>query len=222
MNEDVRTWWVANSSDPGEWLQLDLNGPREMRAIQINLADNELALLAPQCADGAENERGFRGIYRGPNTTEFRVEVSLDGTEWTLIHDTQGTGADTPHSFVVLEQAQMVRFVKVTGYRMPFDAPFAVSGIRVFGITDGARPKGTAPTVTRTGDRSVRIAWQADAGADGYNIRYGTAPEKLYQSWLVYDQTELELKALNAETDYWVAVDAFNKSGITPEQVQQM
>ncbi len=38
----------------------------------------------------------------------------------------------------------------------------------------------------------------------------------MYHSWLVYEQTDLDLRALNAGADYWVAVDSFNENGITP------
>ena len=53
-------------------------------------------------------------------------------------------------------------------------------------------------------------------------MRYGTHPDKLYHSWLLYEQTELDLRSLNAERQYWVSVDAFNASGVTPgaQQVQ--
>ena len=49
-------------------------------------------------------------------------------------------------------------------------------------------------------------------------MRYGIAPDKLYNSWLLYGQTSLRLPNLNAGHDYWVAVDAFNENGITAGQ----
>lgn len=55
--------------------------------------------------------------------------------------------------------------------------------------------------------------------AHGYNVRYGIAPDKLYHSWLVYEQNALDLRSLNAGHDYWVAVDSFNENGITPGPV---
>ena len=62
---------------------------------------------------------------------------------------------------------------------------------------------------------SVNIAWDAVPGADGYNVCWGTSPEKLYNSWMVYGQNELTLRMLTEGVDYFVSVDAFNGSGIT-------
>jgi hypothetical protein len=69
---------------------------------------------------------------------------------------------------------------------------------------------------TRVDGRQALIEWDAVAGAQGYNVRYGLAPQKLYHSWLVYEQTDLDLPALNAGADYWAAVDSFNENGVTP------
>ncbi|MEU3520308.1 fibronectin type III domain-containing protein [Streptomyces sp. NPDC006654] len=66
----------------------------------------------------------------------------------------------------------------------------------------------------RVDGRTARIEWDATSGATGYNIRYGRHPEKLYHSWLVYERTCLDLRSLNADADYWVAVDAFGDGGI--------
>ena len=46
-------------------------------------------------------------------------------------------------------------------------------------------------------------------------MRWGIAPDKLYSSWLVYDQCELELKGLNIDQPYFFTVEAFNESGIS-------
>ncbi|MFQ7444447.1 MAG: hypothetical protein ACLRNA_10295 [Gemmiger formicilis] len=39
----------------------------------------------------------------------------------------------------------------------------------------------------------------------------GIAPDKLYQSWLVYDADEVTLSTLMAGQTYYVCVDSFNK-----------
>jgi len=97
---------------------------------------------------------------------------------------------------------------------MPFNAPFSVSGLRVFGIGDGDLPPAVTPTLERVEPREVRVSWEAAEGAHGYNVRYGSSPEKLYHSWLVYDATELSVPSLNADQEYWFAVDSFNQNGI--------
>ncbi|MEU2778672.1 fibronectin type III domain-containing protein [Streptomyces sp. NPDC007162] len=111
---------------------------------------------------------------------------------------------------------------RITGGRMPFDGFFAVSGVRVFGAGDGDAPSPVRARASRVDGRTARIEWDAVAGATGYNVRYGRHPEKLYHSWLVYDRTELDLRSLNADADYWVAVDAFGETGISPDPVEPM
>ena len=59
------------------------------------------------------------------------------------------------------------------------------------------------------------VAWTQVPGADGYNVLYGNAPDRLYHSWLVYDETAVDLCTLMAGEHYYVRVDAFNENGIT-------
>ena len=56
-------------------------------------------------------------------------------------------------------------------------------------------------------------------GAQGCNVRYGAAPDQLYQSWLVYDTNEVTLSTLIAGQEYYVCVDSFNENGITAGEV---
>ena len=48
-DENVRTWWRADSVDSGEWIQLDLGDVYDVRAIQLNFADQDI--VAPRRAD---------------------------------------------------------------------------------------------------------------------------------------------------------------------------
>ena len=55
--------------------------------------------------------------------------------------------------------------------------------------------------------------------AQGCNVRYGIAPDKLYHSHLVYGQNEVTLCTLTAGQAVYIAVDAFNENGVTPGEV---
>ncbi|MEV7389200.1 family 43 glycosylhydrolase [Streptomyces sp. NPDC091215] len=223
VDEDIRTWWTAGHRRPGEHLTVDLGADKTVHAVQINLADHELGATAPPAPGGTDpghSGHSWRGIYPGRQPTEIVVEMSRDGTEWTVVHDSVGTGADAPHAFIVLEAPLRVRFVRVTGGRMPFDGLFAVSGVRVFGDGDGDAPSPVRARALRVDGRTARIEWDAAARATGYNVRYGRHPGKLYHSWLVHDRTKLDLRSLNAGADYWVAVDAFGEAGIAPGHVE--
>ena len=216
VNEDIRSWWTAGTNEPGQWIQVDLGSARTVHAIQVNLADHELAELAPRVDGGWQSDYEYRVVRDERHSTGLVVEVSADGQAWQSVHDSRRSNADTPHLLITLEQGRSVRFVRVTGGSLPFDGLFAVSGLRVFGHGTGISPQPVhGVRVDRYEPRAVRLDWDAEPTAQGYNVRYGLAPDRLYHSWLVYEQTNLDLRALNAGVPYWVAIDAFNENGVT-------
>ena len=218
-DESVRTWWVAGTDQPGEWLQLDLGAETTVHALQVNLADHGLASRAPKRRDLAKATFGKRAVFPDPQPTEVRIELSLDGVEWAVVHDTIGTREDAPHAFVVLPEARRARYIRVTAGAMPFGGAFAVSGLRVFGLADVPLPGVADVGGERRDPRTASLRWEAVPGVVGYNVRYGLSPDKLYHSWLVYDRTDLEVGSLNAGHPYWFAVDSFNRAGVTPGAV---
>lgn len=58
--------------------------------------------------------------------------------------------------------------------------------------------------------------WELIPEAQGCNVRYGYAPNKLYHSHLVYGANEVTLCTLTAGQPVYVAVDSFNENGVTP------
>jgi hypothetical protein len=69
---------------------------------------------------------------------------------------------------------------------------------------------------------TAKLSWNADSNTTGCNIHWGIAADKLYESWLVYGQTELSLPYLNAGQAYWIRVDAFNENGVTIGKVMRV
>ena len=104
---------------------------------------------------------------------------------------------------------------------MPYGQPLRIAGLRVFGNGGGAKPAPAKAAAERVGDLDAVVRWQplSEMGAQGVNIRYGTAPDKLYLSHLVYGASEATLTTLIAGQGYYVAVDSFNENGITPGTV---
>jgi hypothetical protein len=51
--------------------------------------------------------------------------------------------------------------------------------------------------------------------AIGYNIRYGTRKDKLYQNYQVFGVDSLTIRSLNSLHKYYFTINAFNENGIT-------
>ena len=98
-------------------------------------------------------------------------------------------------------------------------AHLAISDIRVFG--NGVGPRPATPTglaAQRDSDeRDATITWQPVPGVVGYNVRWGIAPAKLYQTYQRFgDQgTKLELRALTVGQAYWAAIESFDENGVS-------
>ncbi|ESQ93104.1 hypothetical protein ABAC460_02270 [Asticcacaulis sp. AC460] len=201
-DEDPRTFWLAGSAKPGETLTVDLGAAKTVRAVQVNYTDYK---------SGIYEDRP--GIY-----TEFKLESSLDGKTWTPLADTGEEKRDRPNAYFELPAAVKARYIRyVHGH---IAAPnLAISDLRVFGSADGAAPvKPTGLKVARDADqRQARISWNPVKGAVGYNVRWGIKPDRLtltYQKW-ADEGTAFDLRALNVGVGYYVAVEAFNESGVS-------
>lgn len=165
--------------------------------------------------DPDESRAAFRTVVTDDHPATYVLEGSDDGRSWQVLFDGRTDPSDAPHRLVRLSEPRTLRFVRVTGMSVPWDARFAVSGLRVFGVDDRPLPAAVAPSVTRVEPRNALVRWEPAEGADGYNVRYGRRPDRLYHSWQVWGATELDLSTLNAAEDYWVAVDSYNAGGVT-------
>ena len=58
--------------------------------------------------------------------------------------------------------------------------------------------------------REANLLWSPVPGADGYVVRYGIEPDKLYNSYIVYGKTTLYMHSLNVAPEYYFEVEAFD------------
>jgi len=201
FDEDIRTWWSADSGDSGEWLSVELDDASTVHAVQINFADYE-STLKP---DSKEI------FYR------YRILASQDGKSWDVIADKSNNTADACHDYIQMENPVQTRFIKIENITVP-DGRFSLYDLRVFGTREGNTPAEVSVfTVTRNENdtRRALVEWPADDEATGYIVNYGTDPQKLYTSVMVYDAGSLMLTGLNRDVTYYFSVDAFNESGVT-------
>ena len=217
VNETCRDWWSAGSDKPGEWLCVDLGAESDVRAIQVNMADEKLVVDFP--ADSYGDDRKTRRIETRPQISHYTVETSLDGENWTLRED---VARECSNGYYAYADGIRARYVRVMGGALPYGQTLRISGLRVFGNGAGARPAAAKAAAVRVDALDGKISWQHLENAQGCNVRYGTAPDKLYHSWLVYDADEVTLSTLMAGQTYYICVDSFNENGITEGDVVKM
>jgi hypothetical protein len=202
VDENIKTYWSATTGNKGEWIQTDLGATSTIEAIQINYAD-----------EGSELMGKYTNIYH-----QYQVYASNNGKQWSLLIDKSKNTKDLPHDYVVLEKPTQARFVKMVNIHVP-DGKFAISGLRVFGKGNGKDPGTVKNFVPLRGDserRNVWLKWAQNPNATGYHIYFGTDPNKLYNSVMVYSASEYYLNALEKDQTYYFQIEAFNENGIGP------
>lgn len=154
----------------------------------------------------------------------FILEVSEDGEKWETVVDRSDSYEDTPNAYIPLNQPVKGKYVRYNNVEVPGNN-LALSEIRVFGEGLGKKPsKVKGFSIIRQEDRrDASFKWEPVKGAQGYNIRWGIAPDKLYQSWLIYDVNEHFMRNLDRSTKYYFSIEAFNENGISERtEVQEV
>lgn len=209
VNEDIRDWWSAETAEPGQWICVDLGKAEDVRAIQVNFADENLSPEFP--AEEYGDDRGTRRIELEPQISNYIIEISIDGENWQLLED---VSRECSNGYYEYTDGISVRYVRVTGGGLPYGQAMRISGLRIFGNGSGEKCEPAKAEAKRLNDFDAIVTWQHIENAQGVNVRYGIAPDKLYMSWLVYGADELKLTTLIKDQEYYVAVDSFNENGI--------
>lgn len=201
-DENSKTFWLAAANDDSQWVEIDLQQPATVNAVQINYNDYQSDMYGR-----------YTGLYH-----RYAIEGSLDGKEWFVLVDRSSSFKDVPNDYVELEYPQQVRYVRYNNIHVP-TPHLSISAIRVFGTGGGKTPKAVREfTLQRQTDRrDITISWKPVKDAQGYNIIWGIAPDKLYSSWMVYgNKGEHLMKSLNTDQTYYFAIEAFNENGVAP------
>jgi hypothetical protein len=206
-DENPQTFWVANENKPGETLTVDLGKVDTVRAVQVNFADYK-----------SDRFEDAPDIY-----TEFVLQASSDGEHWQEVARTEPPRRDRANAYFELAQPVKARFIRYVHGHVGA-ANLAISDLRVFGNAPGRAPAMPRKlSATRHSDeRDATISWAKVPGAVGYNIRFGIRPDRLtltHQLWA--DELgsgaalSKELRSLNKGVPYWVAIEAFNETGVS-------
>ncbi len=210
--ENVQTWWRAASNSRDEWLCIDLGGVMDVHAVQVNFADDAIAVPCPgRIRPGSQ----ARYIEEAEHKTQWKLEGSADGGSWFVIEDKSGADSDLSHDLVVREAGFAARYLRLSEMAVPYEQNPCVSGLRVFGLGGGWKPSAPAFTAARQGDLDMLVQIGEQEDALGFVILFGSSPEKLYHSSMVFSAGSHRVGALIKDRDYFVRVDAFNENGIT-------
>ena len=201
-DENPRTFWVAGANKSGEWITLDLERPDTVRAVQVNYADYKSGVFSRDSAAA----------------TQFRLSHSADGKRWEVLADLSGERRDRPNAYIELPSPVKTRFIRFEHIHVA-SANLAISDIRVFGRGDGPPPRspGNLHVRRHADSRNATVAWDSVRGAVGYNVLWGIARDKLYQTYQVFaDRPDtLEVRALDVGQGYYFAIEAFSGNGIS-------
>ena len=203
VDELTKTYWSAQTSNKGEWIQTDLGSVSEVNAVQINYADQDVE----------SNRLGkFNGQYH-----QYKLYYSVDGRKWKVLADKSNNSKDVPHDYVELVKPVKARYIKLENIHMP-TGKFAISGLRVFGHGNGSLPQhveGFIVLRTEKDKRSAFIKWKPVDNAFAYNIYYGTDPDKLYTCIMVHSNNEYWMKSMDSKKTYYFQIEAINENGIS-------
>lgn len=200
VDENIKTYWSAQTGNANEWIESDLGEHATVRAIQINYADQDAEFLGKS-----------EGVFH-----RYQILESKDGKHWNLLIDKSSATKDVPHDYVELKKPVVTRYLKLVNLQMP-TGKFAISGLRVFGTGAGSLPgpvKGFVVLRTAKDKRSAWLKWEQVPEAYGYVIYMGTEPGKLYNAIMVYDANEYWLKTMDREKTYYFTIEAINENGV--------
>ena len=214
-DENIQTWWRAAGNQPGEWISMDLGEVKDVRAVQINFADDKIDAPLPG------ERQGERYIDPSQHKTRWLLEASADGTNYFVLADKSDAETNLPHDFIVKEEGVQIRYLKLTVFEVPYSQNPCISGLRVFGLGNGEKPSAPQYQAERTGTMDMRITIGPQTDAVGYNVLWGFAPDKLYHSCMTFTPEQNIGALVEGETVY-VRVDAFNENGITEGSVRPL
>ena len=200
VDENVKTFWLSDTNEGGEWIKIDLEDIYDIQSVQINFHDHQ---------------SGMYGRYKDLRH-RYLLESSVDGINWETLADKSNSFKDTPNDYIELDRVKKGRYIRYTNVEVPTPS-LAISDIRVFGNGSGKAPSTVKNfKVERKKDRrDAMISWKKNSDCQGYNILWGIAPDKLYSSWMVYGDNQLEIKSLTVDQEYYFCIESFNENGIS-------
>ncbi|MBN2745828.1 MAG: family 43 glycosylhydrolase [Bacteroidales bacterium] len=205
VDEDIKTYWSANTGENGEWFESDLGTESLVFAVQTNFADQDAEFMG----------KTIGKVHR------YQIFSSINGKKWELLVDKSNSNSDNPHDYIQLPKPIKARFIKIVNIAMP-TGKFAISGFRVFGNGLSEKPEAVNDFIALRANpnqggerRNSWLKWKLNPLADGYVIYFGKSPDKLFGSIMVYGKNEYYFSGMDSNDAYYFQIEAFNSSGIS-------
>lgn len=221
-DENIRTWWRADTPERGQWVEVDLGKKARICGIQINFADDPESMIGETDVKSDQLKPFSRVIEHRQMFTRWHLEGSEDGQTWMMICDKSKADTDLPHDLVICEGEMNFRYVRLTIDQVPYHVRPSISGLRIFGKGGGPAPGSVDQvSVDFTGPLDMKLAWKGE-NAVGYVLLWGNHPDKLYHSKMVYGSSQTSVGALMAGAPVYIRIDAFNEAGVTRGSIRQV
>ena len=202
FDENIGTYWSAQTGKKGEWLIADLGSVCRINACQLFFPENKTQITK---SDSTHARR-------------YLIEYSIDKKNWKKLIDKTSNTECLTNPYEELKIPVLAQYLKITNYRVPDDT-FAISELRIFGSGTNRKPRKINEFRVIRDYRDpqvVKMSWKKQANVTGYNIRYGIDKDKLYHSLQVYKKTRLTIHCPDKNKTYWFEIDAFNENGVAP------
>jgi hypothetical protein len=230
FNEDIRTWWSADTGSKGEWLEVDLGGSYTVNAVQTNFADENSTIIGERPAE----EDAYKyfveyctGVSAPSSSSTSAAAPSSSSCDWKSIDalNRSTNTRDMPHDYVELPVVLVgVTKMRITNIHMPGNATFSLSGFRIFGLgpASGSGPAAVPAAAVKVvrdpiDPRHATVSWEAAHGAGFYVLRFGITADfySTVHNYQVYGSTTAEIHSLVAGERYEFVVDSVNSNGVT-------
>ncbi|CAF4342170.1 unnamed protein product, partial [Rotaria sordida] len=96
VDENVKTFWIAEKNDDKQWIEIDLLNIGTVYAIQINYHDYQSNIYGK-----------VQGLYHS-----YFIEGSIDEKNWSILVDRKNDYKDVPNDYVELDFPQIVRYIR--------------------------------------------------------------------------------------------------------------
>ena len=127
LDNSTATWWEPEDGDANPTLTISLSPAVDRDRVQIFKIDGSRILF------GGGTGRGFAGTAGAFPTYRYKIEVSMDGENYTTVLDRSGNNVPRNVLFDEIDPVEC-RYVRLTMLDWPKSSPLSILDFSVFGV----------------------------------------------------------------------------------------